>query len=349
MSFLHAKHFKKSFLFESFINSFLFSVPDTDVDASLLRPPVPIAQQESNWPLLSVSKGFFEMAIGTRGAMTSNANEAVKLPDSMLQPVDVTAAGGAWVDEDEINLDEDGKAEGDDAEFNAAEGTDGEKGWDIDDAELDIPADLNIVPTESSSNQESAGFFVPPTKGTSIAQTWCNNSKLPVDHILAGSFETAMRLLHDQVGVVDFQEYKNVFMQTYARSRTCFTALPSLSPLYAFPCRNPNMQNQKNVMPAVGLKLNDLIQRLQKSYELTTNGKFHDAIESFRGILLSVPLLVVENKQEIAEAQQLIEMCREYIVGLQMELHRKEMPKDTIEDQKRVCEVIFQIYLPLKS
>lgn len=38
------------------------------------------------------------------------------------------------------------------------------------------------------------GYFVPPTKGTSQAQVWCNNSQLPVDHVLAGSFETAMRV-----------------------------------------------------------------------------------------------------------------------------------------------------------
>jgi len=38
------------------------------------------------------------------------------------------------------------------------------------------------------------GFFVPPTKGTSPTQMWCNNSQLPVDHVLAGSFETAMRV-----------------------------------------------------------------------------------------------------------------------------------------------------------
>ena len=43
------------------------------------------------------------------------------------------------------------------------------------------------------------GYFVPPTKGTSQSQVWCNNSSLPVDHVLAGSYETAMRLLHDQV------------------------------------------------------------------------------------------------------------------------------------------------------
>lgn len=38
------------------------------------------------------------------------------------------------------------------------------------------------------------GFFVPPTKGISPTQMWCNNSQLPVDHVLAGSFETAMRV-----------------------------------------------------------------------------------------------------------------------------------------------------------
>lgn len=314
--------------------------PEVNPNAKLFRPPVPIAQQESNWPLLSVSKGFFEGAIATRGASLASAanSDAVKLPSTVLQPVDVGQAGGAWMDDDEIHLDDEGGAKvGVDGEVEAGGEEGGEKGWDVDDAELDIPADL-VVPTAEAGSEET-GFFVPPTRGTSLAQLWCNNSKLPVDHILAGSFETAMRLLHDQVGIVDFAEYKNLFIQVYARSRTSFTALPSLTPLYAYPCRNPNQQNPKNILPAIGLRLNDLIQRLQKAYELTTNGKFAEAIDSFRSILLSVPLLVVDTKQEIAEAQQLIEMCREYIVGLQMELHRKELPKESIEEQKRVCEV----------
>lgn len=51
----------------------------------------------------------------------------------------------------------------------------------------------------------------------------------------------------------------------------------------------------------MGLKLNDLIQRLQLCYQFTTVGKFEEAVEKFRSILLSVPLLVVDNKQEIAE------------------------------------------------
>lgn len=39
------------------------------------------------------------------------------------------------------------------------------------------------------------------------------------------------------------------------------------------------------------------------------------------------------------QAQQLVEICREYIVGLSMEQNRKELPKATLDDQKRICEV----------
>ncbi|CAF4768615.1 unnamed protein product, partial [Rotaria magnacalcarata] len=47
-----------------------------------------------------------------------------------------------------------------------------------------------------------------------------------------------MRLLHDQVGIVCFDEYKQIILQKYSCSRTAFTGLPSLLLLYACPLRN---------------------------------------------------------------------------------------------------------------
>ncbi|CAF5163215.1 unnamed protein product, partial [Rotaria sp. Silwood1] len=41
-----------------------------------------------------------------------------------------------------------------------------------------------------------------------------------------------MRLLHDQVRIICFDEYKQLFIQIYSRSRTAFTALRSLPSLY---------------------------------------------------------------------------------------------------------------------
>lgn len=47
------------------------------------------------------------------------------------------------------------------------------------------------------------------------------------------------------------------------------------------------------------------------------------------------------------QAQQLITICKEYIVGLTMETERKKLPKDTLEQQKRLCEVkICEDYKP---
>lgn len=42
-------------------------VPEIDPDAQLLQPPPPINPLDTNWPLLTVSKGFFEGAIPGKG------------------------------------------------------------------------------------------------------------------------------------------------------------------------------------------------------------------------------------------------------------------------------------------
>ena len=39
-------------------------------------------------------------------------------------------------------------------------------------------------------------------------QRWADNSQFAVDHLMGGSPDSAMRLLDDQVGVVDFNPYK---------------------------------------------------------------------------------------------------------------------------------------------
>ncbi|ELK38493.1 Coatomer subunit alpha [Myotis davidii] len=257
---------------------------------------------------------------------------------ALAADIDIDTVGTeGWGEDAELQLDEDGFVEASDGLGDDALGKGQEEGggWEVEE-DLELPPELDIPPAAGGAED---GFFVPPTKGTSPTQTWCNNSQLPVDHILAGSFETAMRLLHDQVGVTQFGPYKQLFMQTYARGRTTYQALPCLPSMYGYPNRNWKDAGLKNGVPAVGLKLNDLIQRLQLCYQLTTVGKFEEAVEKFRSILLSVPLLVVDNKQEIAEAQQLITICREYIVGLSMEIERKKLPKESLDQQKRTCEM----------
>lgn len=307
--------------------------PQVDPNATLLQPLTPVNKCGENWPLLTVSKGFFH-GISTQGA--AGAGDATGMDAAAAD----AGAGAGWGDDDEdIVIDEDGMiiedefVDADAGDDGGEEGGDG--GWDVSDDDLELPPDLD-VPADLGAQD---GYFVPPNRGTSTGQLWCNNSQLPVDHVLAGSYETAFRLLHDQVGVVDFSPYKTLFAHTFARSRCSYVAMPSLPTAFSYPNRNWRDAGAKGALPQIGLTLKTVAARLQDAYKLTTQGKFEDAIKKFREILLSVPLLIVDNKQEINEAQQLIAICREYIVGLMMEQERKTLPKTNIEQQKRVCEM----------
>lgn len=71
-------------------------VPDLYPNATLLQPPVPITQQESNWPLLTVSKGFFEGAMAAKGGHSKMA---------AVDDVDIEEAGAGWGDDD-LGLDD---------------------------------------------------------------------------------------------------------------------------------------------------------------------------------------------------------------------------------------------------
>lgn len=65
----------------------------------------------------------------------------------------------------------------------------------MEDADLEIP-DLGPSQPAISGN---ANYIHLPTNGTSPRSMWIKNSSLPADHVMAGSFETATRLLHEQV------------------------------------------------------------------------------------------------------------------------------------------------------
>nr|CAD7196149.1 unnamed protein product [Timema douglasi] len=302
------------------------NLPNVNPNASLLKPPVPILQAETNWPLLTVSKGFFEGAMSARGkSVASSALAADALEDVGTE---------GWGADAELGLDDDGLG-GDEERETGAAGDNEEGGWDVGDEDLELPPEMEGVAVPTGEE----GYFVPPTKGIPQSQVWANNSQLPVDHVLAGSFETAFRLLHDQVGVLDFSQYRTLFLTVFSRSRTSFSALPSLPSLYGYPHRNWKDAGPKGGQPAVGLKLADLVQRLQVCYQLTTGGKFSEAVDRLRTVLLSVPLLVVDTRQEIAEAQQLLQICREYVLGLNMESARKDLPKSSLDEQKRLCEM----------
>lgn len=307
------------------------TLPTPLEDASLLIPPPPVTKNNENWPLLTVSKGFFEGAIQTK-----KGEAAVK--DMVMDDEDDSDGGGdGWGDDDVLGSDNDGDAASD---AGSGEGS----GWGgSDEDDLDLP-DL----PELGPDAVGDGSYVPPTTGTSQKFYWTNNSQLAGDHVSAGSFETACRLLHDQLAVVNFTEYKAIFMQVYSGSRTSFVGLPSLPPIAGYPHRNWRDAGSKNGLPNCSVKLDNLVGRLQDAYKLTTKGKFQEAVDAMRRILLLVPLTVVDSKSKIAEAQELIRICKEYIVALSMELARKALPKDAAASKRSAEMAAYMTHCKLQ-
>lgn len=303
-------------------------VPAVNPSAVLLQPPPPIAQAESNWSLLTRSKGFFD---GAMAARTIAAGTAAVEDDS--------GAADGWGEDADLELDDEEKKPSA-AAVSGGESGDEEGGWEVDAEDLELPTDLGTSATGAEDGD--SGYYVPPTRGQPPSQSWVTHSQLAVDHATAGSFETAFRLLHDQIGIVNFEPFRPMFMSALGRARTAFAGLPNTPSLYSYPQRNwkeAGASAKVAGLPSVGVRLTDLAQRLQVCYQLTTAGKFNEAVDRFRSLLLNVPLLVVDNKDDVKRAMELVTICREYIIGLSMEAARKDLPKASTEDQKRGCEM----------
>lgn len=194
-----------------------------------------------------------------------------------------------------------------------------------------------------SASTKNDDFWVPPQPGSSNAQIWVRNSQLAADHVTAGSFESAMLLLNQQAGIVNFDPLKPIFLSLYTGSNPQIHGFPSTPSLALSLQRNgldiePSSNGRQKGLPLLNTNLGVLTERLKLAYKSTTGGKFNDAFNHFVYIIHAIPLTVVDSKQEVNEVHQLLGLCREYITGLTLEMKRKELSAAS-GDAKRQLEL----------
>jgi coatomer subunit alpha len=226
-------------------------LPEVNPNAKLFKGPLPLQQAENNWPLLTVSRGFFE------GQQLSRQAGAVSKALATVEPIEGDMDDG-WGEDADLKLDD----EEDDDEMKDAldlPGAADGPGWDVEDEDLELPEEL----ASKLADTKEGNYFVAPTKGVAQSQIWINGSLLAVDHIRAGSFETAFKILNEQVGIVNFEPYKKLFSFLYVGAKTSYTCLPNLPSKSSYPHRNWKDAGLKNGHPTIGVKLNDLVAMLQ--------------------------------------------------------------------------------------
>lgn len=227
-------------------------IPQLNPNAKLFKGPLPIQQADTNWPLLTVSRGFFEGQQMSRQAGT--VSKALATTEAFDNDVD-----DGWGADADLKLDdEEDEEEMKDAleTVSVGEGA----GWDVGDDDIELPEELA---SKLAHDAKEGDFFVTPTKGVPQTQIWTNGSLLAADHVRAGSFESAFRILNEQVGVVNFEPYKKLFSFLFVGARTSYACLPNLPPKFTHPHRNWKEAGHKNGHPTIGVKLNDLVALLQ--------------------------------------------------------------------------------------
>mmetsp|Transcript_28725 Transcript_28725/g.31900 ORF Transcript_28725/g.31900 Transcript_28725/m.31900 type:complete len:553 (+) Transcript_28725:3-1661(+) len=280
----------------------------------LLIPPVPIMRlEESNWPLLSKEENPFAVMLKQQeapGQMEIPAQPVEEEP-SYMQEEDQQSSAVDDTDPWKIGDDVDPDLWGDDL------------GFDIPDMDAKVEGQ-DDVPEEN--------FVRAPRPGTTTPQLWVVNSSLAADHVAAGQFESAMKLLNSQIGIVNFAPMKGHFMSLYSSSNVQHWGLPSLKPFTTYLQREFNA-SKRIAKPLIYSELQHQMGSLREGYLLTTQAKFQQACVVYQSILTKLPLLVVDSPDEVDQVKELISICREYTTGLVIELKRREVMSDRSKPQ----------------
>lgn len=216
--------------------------------------------------------------------------------------------------------------------------------WDLD---VDL-GEINVDEGPAAGGKGSEkGYAVLPSAGPSARQLWTGSSLLAADHIAAGAFDSAMKLLNQQAGIVNFAPLEPLFLAIYTGAQARYILLLafflvlladmlfllSLPTLASAPSQTMHLQRPlpqeasglRGGLPRLALSFQVLAdERLKAGYRAFTSGKFQEALGLFHAILTSLALVVVDTKKEAGEVKELLGICREYILGLKIELQRKE-------------------------
>lgn len=317
------------------------------VKSKLLLPPTPCFKTYStgSWPHLQINKSMFE-AMAPKKDASKGPVVGLKLESNIEYKEEI---GDAWGGDDDLDLDLDEDVTkkpkglggiGDDVDLDLDVGDNGGagegdeyRGWDMDD-ELDLPDGLEGIPSDFLG--KDIGGFNLPSLGPSYGQLWIEANRsnmIPCEYIASGDFETAMKTLNSCLAIRNFEPLKDNFGFIFSTVQTSIIGIPSLPTLCNPIHLNPEM-NRKNGRPLIPNMLQKCLDMVQAGYAMTTKGNFSGAIELFKRVLWTIPLLKVNTKQELVEAQQIITIASEYIVGLSMEIERQGLPKEG--DQKAV-------------
>ncbi|RDB29920.1 Coatomer subunit alpha [Hypsizygus marmoreus] len=282
--------------------------------SNLKPPPIVTSTTNLNWPAISAGENFFDRALA-EGSLEGGVEPAYVNGDAVAG----ASALDAWARDEEVQLDiepEEGawELDADGGEFEAAE-----------------------EEAEEAVVEEELGAGATP--GVSETELWVRNSPLAVDHVAAGSFESAMQLLNRQFGVVNFVLLKPLFLSIYRSSHTYLSPVASLPPLHLHIRRNPAESSPSRVLPVAVRSLQSIRSELAEGYRFVSGNKLVEAQTTFRSVLHALLLVVLSSDDEAKLWRDTVTAAREYLLGVSIELERRRVAEAEPDNVRRNLEL----------
>ncbi|KZT25720.1 coatomer subunit alpha-2 [Neolentinus lepideus HHB14362 ss-1] len=282
--------------------------------STLKLPSVITPTTALNWPSISTGESFWDKALANGALM-----EGAEVPYTNGDAVGASAALDEWAAEEE-----------------APEEID-EGGWDLDAGGED--AEPMIADEEEPAPVDDADLGAGAAPGISETELWTRNSPFAADHVAAGSFDTAMQLLNRQFGVVNFSLLKSFFLSTYRSSHTYFSPLGSLPPLQLHLRQSPSESSSSRVLPVAVRSLQSIRSELTEGFRALSGSKLPESQTIYRSVLSELLLVAVSSDQEAKEWRDLVTTAREYLLGVSIELERRQVIAEDPENTKRNLEL----------
>lgn len=305
--------------------------------AKLGPPPCITIGHEFNWPIVGAQESFFDKAL------VDQAEEG----GTIFKDNAINGTGpdtNQWLDDDFVDADEgdeDG-IPGDPLQPVPVGGAivanaEAEEAWDLDDGELVDEDDADLTAPLSEAVLPDEGSLDP---GVAESEYWIRNSPIAADHAAAGSFISAMNILTRQGGIVNFEPLKPLFLESYLASKAYLPAMANLPSIQIALRRNVDETARGKVLPAQPRSIKSIgAQDLQEAYRCVNANKLEDAEKLFRVILYKLVMTVGDDEAQGQEILDMIHLCREYLLGIAIELHRRRVVIEEPDNVARQLEL----------
>ncbi|KAM6503631.1 coatomer subunit alpha-2 [Amanita muscaria] len=291
-------------------------VPDFG-PSTLKPPPVITPTTDLNWPLVPAGENFFDRALANG---TLEGIEPTTYANGDAGAGAASSALDAWAREEEVQ----------------DEVVD-EGGWELDADAGEFQSAQDDEEPDAVSDEGELGAGAAP--GVDETELWVRNSPLAVDHVAAGSFESATQLLNRQFGVVNFAPLKPLFLSVYRASHVYISPVASLPPLQIHVRRNPSESAPSRVLPVAARSLQSIRAELSEGYRSVAGNRLAEAQTTFRYVLHALILVAISSDDEAKEWRETVTSAREYLLGVSIELERRRVAEQEPDNVKRNLEL----------